>query len=157
MGEGDHELDPVVAGLLLPLAHGNLLLPATVVVDLLGYPENVHPAADHPDWLGGWFDWRGLSLPLVSWERLAGQSGNTGSRKRVVVCHLFASDEVASFVGLEITGLPRQLSVKEADLQARAGSADPESCILAEVRVQDSPAYMPDLDALGKILAPFSG
>lgn len=149
-----HSID----GLLLPQADGNLLLPSVAVVELLGYPDAISPSTNSPDWCVGRFDWRGLSLPLISWERLTGQTGvAAGQRKRVAVCQVFSGDDKVSFAGLETCGLPRLVSVVEADMQARAGSAVPQSCILAEVRLRDSLAYIPDLDALGKLVASFSG
>ena len=158
MSETSTGQDPSVEGLLLPLAEGNLLLPSAVVVELLGYPETVTPGENTPDWLAGRFDWRGLSLPLVSWDYPAEQAGSArGLRKHIVVCHLFSTGDGAPFAGLEITGLPRRVSVTKADLQVRAGSADPKSCILAEARVHDSLVRIPDLDALGRMLLPFPG
>lgn len=146
--------DHALRGILLPIADRKLLLPNAAVVEVLSYPETIEPAADTPDWYVGRFDWRSLSLPLVSWGHLMGQVVTTdGQRhKGVAICHLFSADQSVSFVGLETSGLPSLVSVTEAGLQAQAGSAEPEACILGEVSLQDIRAYIPDLDALGKIL-----
>lgn len=145
---------PALSGLLLPLAGGNLLLPNAAVVEVSGYPETIEPVAGSPDWYLGHFDWRGLTLPMVEWERLMGLPAvaDPGGRKSVAICHLFSADDTALFVGVETTGLPRLVPVTEAGLQAQAESAVPESCILGEVRLQDVMAYIPDLDALGRMI-----
>ena len=155
MSKSASEQDHTLSGFLLPLTGGSLLLPNAVVVEVLGYPETIASVADRPDWYLGRFGWRSLSLPLVSWERLMGQAAtaDAGQRKGVAICHLFSADDSASFVGLETSGLPRLVTVTEAGLQALADSAVPESCILGEVRLQEIRAHIPDLDALGKLLA----
>lgn len=141
-------------GILLPIAGSKLLLPNAAVVEVLSYPETIEPVADTPDWYLGRFGWRSLSLPLVSWGCLMGQVVATdGQRhKGVAICHLFSADHAASFVGLETSGLPSLLAVTEVDLRGKAGAADPESCILGEVSVQNIRAHIPDLDALGKMI-----
>jgi len=145
-------------GILLPIAGSKLLLPNAAVVEVLSYPETIEPAEDTPGWYVGCFDWRGLSLPLVSWGCLMGQVvTEDGQRhKGVAICHLFSADHTASFVGLETSGLPSLVSVTEAGLQAQAGSAEPEACILGEVRLQDIRAHIPDLDALGAKLISYN-
>lgn len=143
-----------LSGLLLPLTGSHLLLPNAAVVEVSGYPEKIEPVAGAPDWYLGHFDWRGLSLPLVEWERLMGwpAAADPAVRKSVAICHLFSAGHAGSFVGLETSGLPRLVSVTEAGLKAKTDSAAAGSCILGKVRVQDTMAYIPDLDALGGVI-----
>ena len=144
-----------LSGLLLPLTGSNLLLPNAAVVEVSGYPETIEPVAGAPDWYLGRYDWRGLSLPLVEWERLMGRpvAADPAIRKNVAICHLFSAGHAGSFVGLETSGLPRLVAVSEAGLKAKADSTAPDSCILGKVRVQDTKAYIPDLEALGGMIA----
>ena len=143
-----------LSGLLLPLTGSNLLLPNAAVVEVSGYPETIEPVAGAPDWYLGHFDWRGLSLPLVRWERLMGRpvAADPATRKSAAICHLFSAGHAGSFVGLETSGLPRLVTVTEAGLKAKADSAAPGSCVMGKVRVQDTMAYIPDLDALGGVI-----
>ena len=156
MSEAAFEQGYELRGLLLPLMDSNLLVPNAVVVEVLSYPEVTGAATDAPDWYLGRFDWRNLSLPLISWDYLQGGevTVDEGQRKHVAVCHLFSADDTVSFVGVETHGLPTLVSVTKADLEAEIDSADAESCRLGEVRVQGIIASIPDLDALGKMLAP---
>lgn len=144
--------------LLLPLAAGNLLLPNAAVVEVSAYPAAIEPVEHAPDWYAGRFRWRGLSLPLVEWERLMGQSATVDPdrRKSLAICHLFSADAAALCMGLEISGLPRLLALTQAGLQTQVDSAVPESCILGAVRLQDTVAWIPDLDALGRMIVSFA-
>lgn len=155
MSEAAFEKSYELRGLLLPLSKGNLLLPNAAVVEVLSYPEVTASTADLPDWVLGRFDWRSLSLPLISWDHLLDQemTEDKGQRKRVAVCHLFSTKKKRSFVGVEVRGMPSLVSVTEADLQAEADSADTEACILGSIRMQDVMARIPDLDGLGKLLS----
>lgn len=141
-----------IRGLLLPLAGSNLLLPNAAVVEVLRLPEVSDPPTDAPDWFKGRFEWRHISLPLVSWDHLLGQevSGDKGGRRRVAVCHLFSAGKSRTFVGIETYGMPNLLTVVEADLEVEDDLADKKSCILGEVTVKGVDARIPDLDALGK-------
>ncbi len=154
MSEAEFEQSHELRGLLLPLMGSNLLLPNAAVVEVLSYPKVTGAATDTPVWYLGRFDWRNLPLPLISWDYLQGLdvTVDEGQRKRVVVCHLFSADDTVSFVGVETRGLPILVSVTKADLEAEDDSADSESCILGEVRIQGIIVRIPDLDALGKML-----
>lgn len=158
MAKARHDQSHVLSGLLLPLTGCKLLLPNAAVVEVVGYPETIEPVADTPDWYLGRFGWRGLSLPLVEWERLVGRPATVdpGERKSIAICHLFSVGHAAAFVGLETSGLPRLVPVTEAGLQAQVDSAVPKSCILGEVGLQDTRTYIPDLDALGGMIARFA-
>jgi len=155
MSEATFEKSYELQGLLLPVMDGNLLLPNAAVVEVLSYPAVTAADTDTPDWILGYFEWRNLSLPLISWGHLLGQdvTEDQGQRKRVVVCHLFSADKKQSFVGVEVRGLPSLVPVTKAGLQAEDDSADAETCTLGTVKIQDVSARIPDLDGLGKLLS----
>ena len=146
-------------GLLMPLASGYLLLPSAATVEVLRYPKLEQADADKADWYLGNLQWRRSSLPVISWEKLTGQSTietdnaetGTNQRKRIVVCHLFLSSAEAAFVGIEVHGLPQLITVDEADIQT-AKEVPNIKLIIGELTLKDFSAQIPDLERLAKKL-----
>jgi len=58
-------------GLLLSLTDRTLVLPNTAVAEVIRYPGKPEPYDNAQDWLLGRIDWRGLKLPLISFETLS--------------------------------------------------------------------------------------
>lgn len=154
MPEASIEISHELRGLLLPVGDSNLLLPNATVVEVLIYPEVTQAEAGSPDWYLGEFIWRHLSLPLVSWEHLSGLAGviDTQQRKRVAVCHLTGVGNEAHFVGLQTSGMPRLIPVSRKLIQAQADSADDETCVQGELKIEDALAHIPDMKALGQMI-----
>jgi len=98
--------------LLLPLAGRTLLLPSAAVAEVIRYPGKPKAVDNAQDWLLGLIDWRGLALPLLSFEALAGSSLPPQSGPMAV---LNLTDERATvkFCALLLQGFPRPLQVDE--------------------------------------------
>ncbi len=61
-----------LSAMLIPVSWGNLLLPCSVIAELVDFrePETV---PDSPDWLMGIINWRQQTIPVVSFELMTGQ------------------------------------------------------------------------------------
>ncbi len=143
-----------IQGLLIPQRQTPLLLPSAAVIEIIGYREleRDDPA---PAWMLGRFEWRHLSLPLLSMERLLGveRQGRRG-RKRIVVIHVFDESLEHPFVGVDATGMPRMVNISDKTLRVEEDRPWPDDWpVLYRVRVQETEALVPDLDRLGALAA----
>ncbi len=146
---------PEIQGLLIPQAQTPLLLPATSVIEILGHRELVNQGERAPSWLLGHFEWRHLMLPLLSMERLLGvRREQRRGRKRIVVIHVFGEGLDNPFVGIQATGMPRMVNIKEDAMRLLEAGGWPDSWpVRYKVKVQETEALVPDLDRLGVLAA----
>jgi len=141
-----------LSGLLLPLADRTLLLPNVAVAEVIRYQDNPRQPdnGQKADWLLGLIDWRGLALPLISFEALSGAAAPESGPRLAVIN---ASHEKArlKFFAVLLQAFPRPLRLS-AQL---ARSEEPLQALeLAAVQLENGNAKIPDLDALEeKLLA----
>lgn len=133
--------------LLLPL-HGRQLLAPTVtvaeVVPMIPYQE----AAGGPAWFLGYFPWRGLEVPLLSFEILSGEAeAPIVPQGRVAVLNNTGVSEQLPFIAIPMLGIPRLSRITAEDI-AENTSALKRSCELMQVKVGMEELVIPDVSAL---------
>lgn len=137
--------------LIIPLQRRNLLLPNVAVAEVVPY---IRPRAvdDAPDWLLGSITWRGLNIPLISYDRLHGVNtdGSIG-QARIAVLNTVQPGSGLSFYAVVTAGIPQLRRVNGDTLQEV--SADAIEGALSQVQVGDIQAVIPDLDALESTVA----
>jgi chemosensory pili system protein ChpC len=148
---------PIIRGVLIQVAEARLLLPNAAIAEVLSYaaPE---PVPGAPDWLLGRMRWRGWQVPLVAFSRFTGiadEAGGLGSK--VIVLKALGGDGKRPFFALPTQGFPRLVTVTEAALAAQGQDADVPEGVLAQVRLNEDDALVPDLaileERIGEALA----
>lgn len=135
-----------VRTLIIPLAGRNLLLPNVAVAEVIPYlrPRTVEGA---PDWLLGAINWRGLTIPLISFDRLHGQAhADVMAQARIAVFNSVRADNTLGFYAVVTAGIPQLKRVNADALQDVPGVM--AAGLLAQVQVGDIQAVIPDLAAL---------
>lgn len=146
MNSGRTEL----ASLLLPVQGGALVLPNEAVAEVISHVE-VNPIAGAPPWMLGTIDWRGLALPLVSYERLNGLPARAESAVlRVSVVNGIGGDPRLPFFGLVTSGIPRPVRLQRDELMFREGKKGAADVMLVTSR--DVEAVIPNLLVIEKML-----
>jgi chemosensory pili system protein ChpC len=145
--------DQAIRCMQLPLQGLQLLVPNSAVAEIIGYVAE-QPAASEQPWLDGLITWRGVSIPVVSFEWLCHmEAAEPGARSRIAVLYnpLESRDELPYF-GVILQDIPRGYIAERERMLATfdgsgceylAGHADP---------VLDS-LQIPDLAALAETLA----
>lgn len=139
-----------LSSLLLPLQGGSLLLPNEAVAEVISHVE-VTPIAGAPTWMRGTIDWRGLALPLVSYETLNGMP-TRGERTilRVSVLNGIGGDDRLPFFGLMTAGIPRPMRLQSGEISLRNGKKGAADKVLVSVR--DVASVIPNLVLIEKML-----
>lgn len=136
----------LISGLLLPVENMDLLLPNVSVAEVVDY-QRPQPDSSKPDWFMGTISWRGLSLPVVSFERMNGQSlAERGVNPRVVVINAIGPHhEKQPFFAFITQTIPRLIKVDE---EAVSEEAEEEKGPAEKMRVsaQGELAVIPDLE-----------
>ena len=94
-----------------------LLMPNASVAEIVPI-KNIINVANKPDWMLGYLDWRGNSVPLVSFESMGGvrmpslASGNV----KAAVLFSIGDDKDFPYLSILVQDSPSVLNVKESDL-----------------------------------------
>ncbi len=139
-----------VTGLLLSLADRTLLVPNTAVAELVGRLQKIDGQA--PGAVLGLVEWRGLQLPLLSFERLSGDdSCPVEGPVRLVVLNALKPVHGQDFYALAICQIPRTLTV---DQHLQRDSQTPvQPYELDSVTLDGRNLRIPDLPAIEDWLA----
>jgi chemosensory pili system protein ChpC len=136
-------------GQLIPLDADSLLLPNSAVVEVRSL-DSVNVRSQPPGWLLGTVHWREHNIPVVSLEGLLGRAMPVRSRRsRLIVVNSVGNRLADGLVAIVIQGYPHLTALNRNVLQALPREPrDPDSLVLTRVRVANTLAIIPDLDAI---------
>lgn len=141
-------VDTDIPSLLLPI-DGNipLLLPSVSIAEIIHY-NAPQPVLNAPDWLLGSITWRTLEVPLLSFERLNGQTLPQISPKcHVAVLNNTGISSTLPFIAIVIQNIPHLLRVSSADIREEENTPLPPMALLM-VTVAGERALIPKTAAL---------
>jgi len=132
-------------GLLLPLADRLLLLPSAAVAEVIRYEGEPEPLDNAPLWLLGQINWRGLKLPLLSFESASG-AANAAPNTQLAILNVTHEKARVKFFALQLQGHPRPIRLTAT----LASSEEPlQPLELSAVRLADGrSAKIPSLSVL---------
>lgn len=142
----------IISGLLLPVKDANVLLPNVSVAEVVDYqaPQNQE---GNPDWYLGTVSWRGIDLPVVSFEVANGQTaGEIGDNPRIVVINNIGSHhEKIAFFAIVTQNIPRLVKIDSSNIEEntsdKTGVAEKMN-----VAINDEVAAIPDIEYLQGLL-----
>lgn len=139
-----NEQEIVVRSQLIPMHNTRLVLPNTAIAEVISYhkPEPIEGA---PDWIAGFFSWRGLKIPLINFETAAmGQPPQTHRRCKVIVLNTLTGSSQTPFYGLISQGIPRLMGLDSSTILDAPNAVSEQYFVLRQVLVEGHPAIIPD-------------
>jgi chemosensory pili system protein ChpC len=149
----DEELAELkVRCLTLPLHGMTLMLPNTVVAEVVDYREP-EKAGQMPEWMLGMLPWRGRSVPLVAFEKLLGQEQAMRSEEtRFIVCNTLGGNGRIPFIAMQVEGIPHLVQVDNSMLEMDNDIEQAEPAVQAYLRLQGESVIVPNIDVIEKML-----
>jgi chemosensory pili system protein ChpC len=103
-------------------------------------------------WLTGTVEWRGLRVPLISFERLTGGAGGAPTHNsRAIVLNTLNGNRDLPFIAVLSQRIPRLLLVT-ARMAGPMEDKDPVEGVLSYVDMQGDEAVIPDIDRIEQLL-----
>jgi len=152
MSEADILPGTTVRSQLIPLADMRLLLPTTCVAEIIDWqvPEAVD---DAPAWWLGMLEWRGLRIPLLSFEAANGwPCGEILRRGRIAVLNGIGGDPELPFYALQLQGIPHLSLVDQANISVISEPEELLPLVLEYAMLQEQAVLIPDQDKLEALL-----
>lgn len=134
----------VLGSVLIPLHNKSLLLPNVSMAELIAFRKPL-PSDKSPDWHLGSLSWRGVSIPIISFEVLNGDvpSADT-SAARIAVFNSVGTHAKLPFYGVMTQGIPRSIKVTNAEVSKDSKKVGPAE--LASVTIRNESAVIPNVD-----------
>ncbi|MBZ2169398.1 chemotaxis protein CheW [Marinobacter sp. F4216] len=141
-----------LACVLIPMNERQLLLPNVSIAEVVDF-ASTEAGANTPDWLAGYLDWRGLKLPVISYDAANGGTFLVpgDNRGRIVVLNTIGEQhERAPFLALLTQGIPSQTRLAEDQVIQTDGETGPAD--LMKVEVDGDTAWIPNLEYLESLV-----
>jgi len=136
----------------LPVAGEHALVPSALVAEIFAVGE-LTPPASGPSWLLGSVFWRGLNLPVISFETaMGGERAAVGERAKSVVLRAVGESDALRYYAVLVQDIPRQVLASQRTVQAAPASGREAEFVQCELRVEGAPGFIPDIDALESAL-----
>jgi chemosensory pili system protein ChpC len=141
------EAQSIIPSLYLPVGNTQLLLPNVSVAEVVGYQAPANTGSKQNYFLG-MFPWRGINIPLISYEVANGQvvSPITPNSRVAVINTIGAHQSDLPFIAIVTQGIPRLVKVS-SDLnkhsEGNLGKAD-----AAMIKLDGEEAIIPNIEYL---------
>lgn len=142
-----------IRGVMLPITGGHVLVPGTMMAEVITFARP-DPVADAPAWLLGRLAWRGWGLPVLAFSVLTGAApAEPTENTRVAILKALGGHPRLPYLGVLTQGFPR-LTLISNDLLVTDGEAAGEwpMGVREQVRVREELAWIPDLAAVEKLV-----
>jgi chemosensory pili system protein ChpC len=137
---------------LITVNQGRLLLPNASVAEVITFSDP-EPVENAPAWMLGQIRWRGWRLPLLSFSRFAGWSGEEGQiSAKVVVLKALGGNPKLPYFAMLSQGFPRLVTVSRAALAEAHAIEELPVGIHSMVMLNDDAAAVPDLLSLEALI-----
>ena len=139
-------LEPL-ASFVIPLQKSNLVLPNSAVAEIIPY-EPLRRVPDTPDWFLGFLSWRGVQVPVASFEMLTVERASFSlvsvASANLVILRTLGEAGDFSYMAVVAQTLPRLVRVAPDEMFATDEGA--EKTELIKARLGDDLVSIPDLD-----------
>ena len=137
-----------LAAMLVPVTGETLLVPGTVVAEMIPYRDPV-PVEGKPEWFLGEVTWRDETVPVVSFELVRnGERQPRTSETRIAVINGVSDDGKLPFYAMLVEGIPRSIKLDSDDIVQLKDKKHIADVITMWVKASGVEAVIPDLDKL---------
>ena len=146
------EISSVIRTQLIPLADMNMLLPNTCIAEVIALGD-LTPVEKSPDWLLGMMNWRGVDIPVISFEAANGIHAEAPSRtSRVAVLNGITGNDKLPFYGVISQGIPKLMALEKSAINAIAKPKTKLPLASEQTQLPDTDAVIPNQDKIEKLL-----
>lgn len=137
--------------LMVPAQGKNILLPNVTVAEVVGYVEP-EVLENGPQWLLGFFTWRGLRVPVLSFELANSQiHGQNAVSARIAVLNAETGNPKIPFLAIVVQGIPRMVHITDNDVKVEDDALSPAEQMVISTAL--GKAVIPNLSYLESLAA----
>jgi len=142
----------VVRTQLLPLTDMSLVLPNTCIAEVINM-QAIEPIKKSAKWLLGMTSWRGIHVPVISFETANNVATDELSKNtRIAVLNSLGGDKDIPFYGVIIQGIPKLLSLQMSDVDPIKKPDVKLPIAQQQAMIDDIATVIPDQEKIEKML-----
>lgn len=144
-----------VSTFIVTLQKSSILVPEAAIAETIPY-EPLQRVPDTPDWFLGLLGWRGVQVPVVSFEMLTVERGSFSlvsvSSASLLIVKALGNTEELIFFAIVAQALPRRVQITASDLVITDEA--PDKTELQRAMYEDRIVSIADLDYIESALRP---
>ncbi len=134
--------------ILIPVKAQTLIVPEATVAEM-AMVAPIFPDNSGPDWFLGFYSWRNGRVPLLSFEKLNGESvAGINPNGRIAVFNNTGIADDVPFLAIPTQGIPKTLAVRKEDILNAAAAPRTFEKLHMQIGVEDY--VLPDITGLEK-------
>jgi chemosensory pili system protein ChpC len=144
----------LLKSIILTLRNELVVVPNAAVAEIISV-QNVKEVEDAPGWMLGKTTWRGVELPVVSFEAAGGddaQAVNINTQIAVLYSANTDEDKQYSYIGLAMHGVPHVSQFSRDQIQTDPDVSDDHPMVAQRVRINGAAASILDIVAVDDML-----
>ena len=141
-----------IPSILIPIAQKQLLIPTVSVAEMVPFqtpqPDSSISPKDQPNWFLGNLYWRGVKVPMFSFEAMSGDSlASIKPDSQVVILNSIGVSAKVPFLCFPTQGIPHLSRVMPNEISEITNEAL-SPCDLMQVAIAGSQAIIPNLEKI---------
>jgi chemosensory pili system protein ChpC len=148
--------DQIIKSIILTLKNELVMVPNAAVAEIISV-NDVKKIDGSPRWMLGKARWRGVELPVVSYEAAGGDSAqDVNINTQVAVMYTVSDDadkdKTHSYIGLAIHGVPHVNTFSRGQIRSDEHASVEHPMLAQKVRINGAAAGILDIYAIEKML-----
>jgi len=137
--------------ILAPLVYGNVLVPQSVVAEVISH-QPLSPLKKTPVWILGELEWNGWHIPVISYTRLMSRRirDPVTKKSRILVLKTLLENAPMHYIGVLVQGLPKLAKIGQDSLSESSHQKEVKG-VFREVELDGQRAVIPDLDQITRM------
>ena len=146
--------EQLIKSIILTLKNELVVVPNASVAEIISV-QGVREVKDTPGWMLGKARWRGVELPVVSYEAAGGddaQAVNVNTQVAVMYSANEDGDKKYPYIGLAMHGVPHVSTFSREQIRIDEKASTEHPMVAERVRINGAAAGILDIDAIEGML-----
>lgn len=146
--------NPLIKSIILTLKNELVVVPNASVAEIISV-QDVREIDNSPQWMLGKARWRGVELPVVSYEAAGGddaQAVNINTQVAVMYSADESEDKKYPYIGLAMHGVPHVSTFSREQIKNDEQANTTHPMVAQKVRINGAAAGILDIDAIEGML-----
>jgi len=146
------EKSSVIRAQLIPLSDMTIVLPNTCIAEVINLGE-LNPVKKTPRWFLGMMNWRGVRIPVISFEAANDIASNIpmDSVRATILNGISGNDELP-FYGIVSQGIPKLIRLDKSAISTIKAPEQKFPLASEQIQLVDVTAVIPDLNRVEALL-----
>ncbi len=147
------EKSSVIRAQLIPLSNMTIVLPNTCIAEVISLGE-LNPVKKTPRWFLGMMNWRGVRIPVISFEAANNIASNMPMHNvRATILNGISGNDKLPFYGMVSQGIPRLTRLDKSAISVIETPEQKLPLVSEQAQLVDATVVIPDLYKVEALLS----